>query len=98
MSALIISEAAKTDLREIAVYISGDNPERAVSFVDELIAKIQVVGERPHSFAKKDDLHAGMRSASHGHYRIVFRADDAATTILRVLHGARDIRSILAAK
>ncbi len=98
MTVVIVSEAAKADLRDITIYISRDNPERAASFVEELIAKMQVVGERPLSFAAKDDLHTGMRSATHGRYRIVFRSDGAKVTILRVLHGARDIRSIVSPK
>lgn len=95
MTVVIVSEAAKADLLAITIYISRDNAERAGSFVEELIAKMQVVGERPLSFAAKDDLHTGMRSATHGRYRIVFRSEADKVIILRVLHGARDIRSIL---
>lgn len=98
MTAVIVSKSAKADLRAIAIYISRDNPERAASFVEELIAKMQVVGERPLSFAAKDDLHTGMRSATHGRYRIVFRSDDSKVIILRVLHGARDVQSIVSPK
>ena len=98
MTIVIISESARADLRDITIYIARDNPERAASFVEELIEQVQVVGERPLSFAAKDDLHSGMRSATHGRYRIVFRSDDAKVTVLRVLHGVRDIRSIVSLK
>jgi toxin ParE1/3/4 len=97
MSSIIVTKDARSDLRAIAIYIARDNPERATSFVEELISKISSVGDRPLTYPAKEDLRNGLRSAAHGRYRILFKIDDKSVVILRVLHGARDIRSIIGA-
>ena len=46
---VVFSPAARDDLVEIALFIAEDNPKRALSFVDELEDKGQVVGRSPTS-------------------------------------------------
>jgi toxin ParE1/3/4 len=91
---LVISPAAQGDLRKIATYIAADNPDRAASFVVELRAKMDVIAERPLSFRLRDEWSAGLRSAAHGHYHILFRDFATKVRIVRVLHGARDIATL----
>ena len=91
MRRLSILPAARTDLIEIGDFIATDNPERAVSFVAEIEAKITAVAIRPESFPARDELLEGMRSARHGRYLIFFLALEDEVRIVRVLHGARDL-------
>jgi toxin ParE1/3/4 len=60
---LSILPAARVDLIEIGDFIATDNPDRAVSFVAEIEAKIIKVATRPESFPARDELHEGLRSA-----------------------------------
>ena len=90
-----VRQAARNDLSDIATYIARDNPERAVSFIEELLARIEMVFERPLSFPARGELGAGVRSAIHGRYLIFFRVSERLIEILRVLHGARDIDYLL---
>ncbi|MFA7603536.1 MAG: type II toxin-antitoxin system RelE/ParE family toxin [Novosphingobium sp.] len=92
---LEIKHAARIDLRDIATYIARDNPGRSESFVEELIARIETVAARPSSFPARNEWGEGIRSALHGRYVIVFRVGDDLVEILRILHGARDINSLL---
>lgn len=94
MKQLVISEAARRDLIDIGDHIAEDNPERSITFVDELEAKAGKAGERPSSFPAREDLGPGVRSALHRSYNIFFREGPEEVRILRILHGARDFSRI----
>lgn len=95
MMRLTYLPAAVADLREIALYIAEDNPGRAISFVDALRAKAAETVERPASFTARDDLAPGLRVARYGRYLILFQVVADGVEIVRVLHGARDLRGAL---
>jgi len=90
-----ISDEAQRDLAGIGQHIAQDNPERAVSFVDELTAKFRIVAERPLSFPAREDWHPELRSALHRPYTILFRVADDHVDIVRIFHGARDIPNLI---
>lgn len=94
MPRLVILPAARADLIEIGDFIAQDNPERALSFLAEIEAKMQEAAERPESFPARDDVCAGLRSARHGRYLVFFFNADEEVQIVRVLHGARDLLRI----
>ncbi|MBO0346213.1 type II toxin-antitoxin system RelE/ParE family toxin [Roseibium sp. CAU 1637] len=83
--------AARDDLREIGDYIARDNPGRALSFINEIEARLRQVADRPQSFPLREDIHAGLRSARHGRYLIFFRESLDTVEIVRVLQGQRDL-------
>lgn len=91
-----ISPQARLDLLDIQEHIAQDNPWRARTFVEEIIAKIESVGTRPLSFPILHDAFPDHRVARHGRYLIVFMVFDDEVSIDRVVHGARDIPSLLA--
>lgn len=66
MMGLTYLPAALADLREIALYIAEDNPDRAVSFVNALRIKAAEIIERPASFAARDDLAPGFARIAGG--------------------------------
>ena len=69
----------------------------ALSFVAELEAKAVQAAERPASFPARDDIGPGLRVAFHGRYLLFFRDLADEVRIVRILHGARDLRRILGA-
>lgn len=95
MKPLIFAPAARADLRAIGAYIARDDPDRALSFVAELHAKAAQAAERPRSFPARDDLSPGLHAALHGRYLILFRDLPDNVRIVRVLHGARDLKRVL---
>jgi len=95
MARLVILPAARTDLIEVGDFIALDSPERAASFVAEIEARMIEVAERPGSFPARDELHKDLRSARHGRYLIFFVEAGDEVRIVRVLHGARDLASLL---
>jgi toxin ParE1/3/4 len=95
MSELVVADSAKADLRDIATHIGQDNPQRAKTLVEELIAKMRVVAERPLSFPARDKWKTGYRAARHRRYFILFRLSGDRIEVVRVLHAARDIARLL---
>lgn len=95
MQRLVILPAARNDLVDIGDFISQDNPGRAISFVAEIEARMTEIAERPASFSPRDELHKGLRSAQHGRYQTFFVKRGDEIHIVRMLHGARDLPSII---
>lgn len=95
MANLVILPTARADLIEIGDFIALDNPGRAVTFIDEIEARLIQIAERPESFPARDELHVGLRSARHGRYLIFFAENGDEVQIVRVLHGTRDLPRIL---
>ena len=86
-----IRRKAAHDLDEIADYILKDNPERAISFVKELMENFARIADFPEAHSDRGDLKPRLRSAVHGNYLIFFTASDHGIEIVRVIHGARHL-------
>ncbi|MGD9713166.1 MAG: type II toxin-antitoxin system RelE/ParE family toxin, partial [Thermomicrobiales bacterium] len=81
-------------LIEIGDFIAQDDPDRAISFLAEIEAKMVQAADHPGVFPMRDDVLEGLRSARHGRYLVFFMVTDEEVQIVRVLHGARDLPSI----
>jgi len=91
-----LTEEAEADLRAIGDYIAQDNPDRAVSFVEEIVDRCLKIGHNPSAFALVPRYaHLGIRKRSFGNYLIFYRASDEAVEVLHILHAARDFDAVL---
>ena len=86
---------ALMDLESIAAFIADDNPERAISFVDEIRKTCSRIADRPRAYQRRDDLAPGLRQAIHGRYLVLFTPSKGGIVIERVLHGARRLEDLL---
>lgn len=91
---LVIAASAEDDLNEIGDYIARDNPRRAISFIEELLAAMDEIPLRPFSYPGREEWQGGLRSAPSNGYHIVFRVSGEIVEVIRVLHGARDIPNL----
>jgi toxin ParE1/3/4 len=93
---VVLSEQAKADLRDIGLYIARDNKNRARTFVRELQAKAQDIGEMPRAFPLVPRYeHYGIRRRPYGDYLIFYRIADDQVSVVHILHGARDYEPLL---
>jgi toxin ParE1/3/4 len=92
---VVLTIQAELDLEEIADYIALDNPNRALSFVQELREHCEKIAKSPRSYARRPALGNETRACSHGNYMIVFEPFEDSARVLRVLHGARRWRELL---
>lgn len=86
---------AEVDLEEIGDYIAQDNPVRAGTLVAELRAHCEKIRLNPAGYRRRPELSDELRSCAHGNYVIFFESTTDQVTIIRILHGARDIPEVL---
>ena len=94
MRRLRYSRLARRDLEGIIDHISTDNPERALTFVDELEERAAKAAEQPMLFPARDDIRPGLRAAPYGAYRILFRVLLDEVLVVRVAHSAQHRKSL----
>lgn len=92
---LRFSPCAEADLEEIGDYIARDNPERAVTFIEEIEAHCNRIAENPTAFPKREDIAPGLLMAVHRRYLIFYRIVEKTVRIERVIHGARNLTDIV---
>ena len=91
-----LTTTALSDLTSIASYIVRDNPERALTFVDELEDACFRLAENPERFPLVLRFeHLGIRRRVHGAYLIFYRILGERVQVLRVLNGAMDFEPLL---
>ena len=95
MSRYRLRPRAVADLEAICDFIAADNPERAVSFIDELLALCERIAERPRGFQRREDLAPGLRQAVRGRYLVLFTPDEEGVVIERVVYGARRLEDLI---
>jgi plasmid stabilization system protein ParE len=93
-----LTAEAEADLEAIGDYIAQDNPERAVSFVEEIAERCLRLGQAPNAYALVPRLaHLGIRKRTFGNYLIFYRVLRDQVQVLHVLNSARDYEAILLA-
>jgi toxin ParE1/3/4 len=95
MRVLFIKPQARLDLLEIWNYIAEDNLTAAQRVGDDLEAAILGLVEMPGKGHRRPDVKdPTIRFWSVYSYLIAYRHDESTITILRVVHGRRNIRSL----
>ena len=80
-------------MSEIWEFIARDNIERADAFVDQVDEKFRALAAQPLMGRERKELGLGIRSIAMAPYVIFYAAQSDGVVILRVLHGARDVRA-----
>ncbi len=90
------SLTAGNDLRDIEDFIARDSVLHAITFVDRIVESADTLLKNPHigrivpEFSRPD-----LREVIFGNYRIVYLLKDDEVFILRVVHGARDLLTLV---
>jgi toxin ParE1/3/4 len=88
---LSFTRLAEQDMETIANYIALDNPLRALTFVQGLRQRCEHVASNPLSHRLRPELGDNLRSFPYSSYVIFYAAAATEVTIIRILHGARDL-------
>lgn len=96
---------ARQDILELITYIAADNPKAAAAVYDAYERVIATtLAETPDVGRPYRSTEAGLqgvRMVSVGRFRsylVFYRRRGVEVEVLRVLHGARDLRSLLSAE
>jgi toxin ParE1/3/4 len=92
MSQVNRTAAAANDLLDIWTYIATHSPGAANRVLRQIDQDCSLLAEFPDIGAHRDELAAGLRSFPRGNYVIFYRPVAGGIEVIRVLHGARDIR------
>ena len=87
------SQEALYRLIEIEEYISKDNADRAIQFVDQLIEHAELLSGKPHMGRIVPELaNPDIRELVFKKYRIIYRLKEKRIEILTVFEGHRLMR------
>ncbi len=94
MPRILKTPEAELDLVEIAAYIEADNPAAADHLLDLFEQKFRLLSEFPLLGRTRDELAPSLRSFPVGSYVIFYLPLSDGIDVIRVLHGARNIRRL----
>lgn len=92
---LIISNTAKADLDGIYDRIAADDPDAAAQYILRLDTYLHKIARIGRTGVPRDWLSPGLRAHIFGAYAIYFRVTGNDLTVVRTIHGARDIDTII---
>ena len=90
-----LTRRARLDTLDIWSYIAQENESAADRLIDRLTRQFQLLGENPYAGRARDELRPGYRSFAAGQYVIFYKVSGSTVMLLRVLHGRRDIESLV---
>lgn len=81
------------DLTAAYAYLANKSPRAADEFLEEVELLVDLLAHFPELGRLREELRAGTRSFRVRRFRhiIFYRAEPDSITLLRVLHGARDL-------
>ena len=85
---------AKADVSEIWRYLAVRNFDAAERWLTEIDDKVKLLARFPGLDPRRDELVPDLRSYPVGDYLIFYRRIAGGIEIIRVLHGARDLRRL----
>ncbi len=95
MNSYFITPQATQDLEEIHDFIVEDSTSAALKLLDLFEEKFQMIAQSPEMGRKREELALALRSFPAGRYVIFYRCGQNRIEVIRVLHGSRDIETIL---
>jgi toxin ParE1/3/4 len=95
MSRIEFAKSATADIQSIWDFValerqSPENADRLLAFIND---KLDFLADFPLMGEMRDELSRGLRCFSAGSYVIYYRPLTSGIVIVRVLHGAQDVRS-----
>lgn len=90
-----LSAAAQSDLDDCWSYIAQDNIQAAERFLDVIVEKLAMLATHPNLGRKCMVESPGLRQFLLSSHVIFYRLEPTHLEVVRILHGARDIETIL---
>jgi plasmid stabilization system protein ParE len=92
---LRLSPLVAGDLEEIADYIARDSPRQAARLLRTLHARMKEIAKQPQLYQPRPEIGVDARLATVSQYVILFRVLRDMVRVERVVHGSRDLLSLL---
>ena len=96
MTAFVLTPAAEADLTAIITYISQDKSAAAERSVYRFERTFRMLADNPEVGHLREDLGSEpLRFWTIYSYMIIYRPETSPLQIIRILHGAQDIKKML---
>jgi toxin ParE1/3/4 len=94
---LLISRQIKSEVDDIWFYVARESgsAEIADRVVDAITDTFFQISKHPDLGRRRDDLRKSLRSITAGTYVVIYRVEKGDVRILHVLHGRRDLKTLL---
>jgi toxin ParE1/3/4 len=92
---LRLSRRAQIDLVDIADYIAEDNPERAATFVEQILGRCRELLAFPRAGRPHPELGLDVRATAFRRYLIIYVVSSDILEVRRIVHGARNLRQLM---
>ena len=86
---------AEDDLVDIWLYVAQDNPDAADRVLEDLDHRCFLLADNPHLGRARPDIAQDLRYLPVGKYLILYRLLPDGIDVVRVVHGARRLDSLM---
>jgi len=94
MRTALFTPLAGNDLKEIRDFIARDKPKAASQFIAILKQKCELLANHPTLGIQREE-YCGLYKFPVDDYLIFYRLSKKGIDVIRILHGCRDVESIL---
>jgi toxin ParE1/3/4 len=94
MPSIVVRPKAVDDLAEIWAYIAEDSLREANAFASRIHKEFRMLSGQPRMGRERPELLADLRSFPVGRYVIFYLPHPHGIEVVRVLHGARDLKPV----
>jgi toxin ParE1/3/4 len=94
MAEVTLTQQAREDLMAIWAYVADDNPSAADRVLDTLDARMMRLAEYPLLGPARPDIAPDLRYLVSGNYLVLYRVRSESVEVVRVLHGARNLKAL----
>lgn len=94
MGRVVSTARARADLDDIWRRVALDNPAAADRLIDRIVARCQGLADHPQLGPARPEIAPEARALVIGDYLALYRLDGADAEIVRVVHGARQLRDL----
>lgn len=95
MQRVSYTDLARHDRLEVWLHIAADNLSAADRLLDEIDEKLLMLANAPNLGRAREDLAPGIRYFPVSRYLIFYTHDPGGIIVVRILHGARHLPSLL---
>ncbi len=93
MKRIVVSDAARADLQNIADYTEREwGTTHKTKYLTAIRKRFILLRQRPEIGAERGDIAAGYRSLIVGRHVIFYRAEGEGVIIVRILHQRMDVK------
>ena len=94
MPVILKRPQAKIDLIDIWSFIAEDSPQNADNYLHKIESVFTILATQPLMGQNRNEIQANIHSFPVESYTIFYYALDDGIDIVRVLHGAQDVKAI----